>query len=79
MKQKLAFALIMGIITTGIISFALIAINIGFGDKFIAAWLRSWSIAYVLAVSAMLLIAPKIQLFVQTLFNNDSPVEEQVR
>ena len=79
MKQKLAFALIMGIITTGIISFALIAINIGFGNKFITAWLRSWSIAYVLAVSAMLLIAHKIQLFVQTLFNNDSPVEEQVR
>ena len=78
MKQKLAFALIMGMITTGIISFALIAINTGFGDKFITAWLRSWSIAYVLAVSAMMLIAPKIQLFVQTRFNNDSPAEEEV-
>jgi len=30
MRHKIAFALIMGIITTGIISFTLIAVNVGF-------------------------------------------------
>jgi len=65
MKQRLAFALIMGMITTSIISFVLIAVNLGFGDKFLIAWLRSWSISYVLAVFSMLFIAPKIQLFVK--------------
>lgn len=34
MKNKIVFALIMGIITTGIISFTLITVNIGFTDAF---------------------------------------------
>jgi hypothetical protein len=61
----------MALITTGLISFTLISINIGFGDKFLAAWLRSWMISYVLAVSLMLFIAPKIQYFVGTLFQEN--------
>lgn len=68
MKQRLAFALIMGMITTAIISFALIAINVGFGDRFLAAWLRSWTISYVLAVFTILFIAPGVQFFVNSLF-----------
>jgi len=68
MKQKLAFALTMGLITTAIISFVLIAINVGFGDKFLIAWLRSWAISYVLAVFSMLVIAPRIQFLVNSLF-----------
>jgi hypothetical protein len=71
MKQKIAFTLIMGMITTAIISFTLIAYNIGFGNQFIGAWLRSWSISYVLAVTAMLLIAPRIQLLVSHLLKKD--------
>jgi hypothetical protein len=71
MKHKIAFALIMGMITTAIISFTIIAVNIGFGSRFIIAWLRSWSIAWVLAVSAMLLIAPRIQLLVAWLLKKD--------
>ena len=71
MKQKLAFALMMGMITTAVISFALISINIGFGDRFLKAWLRSWAVAYVLAVTAMLLIAPRIQMLVNFLFRED--------
>ena len=77
MKQKLAFALIMGLITTAIISFVIIAINIGFGDRFIIAWLRSWSVAYVLAVIAMLFIAPKIQVLVNGLFNRNLSLEQE--
>jgi len=46
MKHKIAFALIMGMITTAIISFTLIAVNMGFGTRFMTAWLRSWSISY---------------------------------
>jgi len=67
MKHRIVFALIMGMITTAIISFTLIAVNIGFGNKFIIAWLRSWSISYVLAVVAMLFISPQIQLLVNYL------------
>lgn len=68
MKQRLVFALIMGVITTAIISFTLVSINAGFGSWFLIAWLRSWGIAYVLAVLSILFIGPKIQQFVNTLF-----------
>jgi hypothetical protein len=60
-KRKIAFALSMGVVTTGIISFVLIAINVGFSDTFALAWLRSWGIAYVVVVPAILLIGPALQ------------------
>lgn len=69
MKQKIAFALLMGIVTTGIISFTLISINIGYTDKFIGIWLKSWSLAYLVVIPAILLIGPRIQKLVDYLFN----------
>ncbi|MBC7934137.1 MAG: DUF2798 domain-containing protein [Rhizobacter sp.] len=78
MKQRLAFALIMGFITTAIISFVLIAVNIGLTQNFIAFWLRSWSIAYVLAVGSMLFIGPRVQSFVATIFSKPIKMKEQV-
>ncbi|HEX9151818.1 MAG TPA: DUF2798 domain-containing protein [Flavobacterium sp.] len=61
MKQKIAFAMIMGVITTGIISFSLISINIGFNDKFLKIWLKSWGMAYVIVIPAILIIGPRLQ------------------
>lgn len=64
LKQKIAFALLMGIVTTGIISFTLIGLNVGFGQHFWKTWLRSWGIGYVVVVPAILLIGPRIQSMV---------------
>jgi hypothetical protein len=60
-KRRIAFALSMGVVTTGIISFVLLALNVGFSDMFALAWLRSWGIAYVIVVPAILLIGPALQ------------------
>jgi len=68
MKKKIAFAMVMGVITTGIISFVLITTNIGFVPQFIAVWLRSWLLAYVIAIPAILIIAPRVEKFVEFLF-----------
>jgi hypothetical protein len=68
MKHKIAFAMIMGVITTGIISFTLISINMGFGDKFLKIWLRSWGMAYLVVIPAILIIGPQVQKFVDSLF-----------
>ena len=68
MKQKVAFALIMGIVTTGIISFTLISINLGFGTHFCSVWLRSWATAYLVVIPSILLIGPRIQKLVDLLF-----------
>ena len=67
-KKKVVFALTMGIITTGIISFSLIAINSGFNDKFIQIWAKSWLLAYVFVIPIILFIAPPIEKVVDTLF-----------
>lgn len=71
MKQKIAFALIMGIVTTGIISFTLISVNIGFVERFLSIWLRSWLMAYVIAIPAILLIGPRVEKLVNYMFRKN--------
>ena len=68
MKHKITFALLMGIITTGIISFTLISINIGFGERFLQTWLRSWGMAYLVVIPAILLLGPQIQKLVDHMY-----------
>lgn len=68
MKKKIAFALLMGIITTGTVSFTVILANLGWTDKFFSIWIRSWGIAYLLAVPLILLIGPLVQNIVDLLF-----------
>ncbi|MGA9649882.1 MULTISPECIES: DUF2798 domain-containing protein [Pedobacter] len=68
MKKKLAFAIIMAIFTTGIVTFAAISVNIGFTQNFIKIWLKSWGISYIVAIPAILIIAPKVQSLVDFLF-----------
>lgn len=69
LKHKIAFALSMGIVTTGVISFVLIAVNLGFSHGFALAWLRSWGIAYVVVIPAILLIGPRLQAQIDRLIN----------
>ena len=64
LKRKIAFALLMGTVTTGIISFVLIALNVGFSEEFALTWLRSWAIGYVIVIPAILLIGPRLQALV---------------
>jgi hypothetical protein len=68
MKRKIAFAFLMGIITTGIISFTLIGVNIGFTEKFLATWFRSWLMGYAVVIPAILIIGPRVQALVDYLF-----------
>lgn len=74
MKQRIAFALIMGVITTGIISFTLISINIGFAPNFAAIWLRSWSTAYVVVIPVILAVGPLVQNLVTNMFREKTPL-----
>ena len=64
MKQKVVFALLMGSITTGIVSLTLIAVNRGVGPGFAGAWLKSWAIAYVVVIPVILVLSPVVQRFV---------------
>jgi len=77
MRQRIAFAMIMGIVTTGIISFTLISINVGYSDRFVAIWLRSWGTAYLVVIPAILLIGPLIQQLVERLFPSGRAENEE--
>ncbi|MES2284048.1 MAG: DUF2798 domain-containing protein [Bacteroidota bacterium] len=68
MKNKIAFAMIMGVVTTGIISFTLISVNVGFTNSFFKIWLKSWGMAYVVVIPAILIIGPRIQALVDHIF-----------
>lgn len=68
MKKKIAFALMMGIITTGIISFTVVGVNIGLSGNFMHVWFRSWFIGYVVVVPIILFIAPRIQKLADKMF-----------
>ena len=65
LHRKILFALLMGVVTTGIISFTLISINIGFGENFLGTWLRSWGIAYMVCIPILLIIGAQIQKLVE--------------
>jgi hypothetical protein len=68
MKQRIAAAFIMGIISTGIISFTLISVNVGFTENFLARWIKSWGMAYIIIVPVILFVGPKVQQLVSCLF-----------
>ena len=61
MKKKIVFALLMGLITTGMISFTLIAINLGFSERFLQVWFKSWVMAYIIVIPVILIIGPIVQ------------------
>ena len=79
MKEKIAFALIMGIVTTGIISFSLISINVGFTDQFLSIWLNSWAMAYFIVVPVILLLGPRVQSLVEILLRKGRPANQSLR
>ena len=60
-KRKILFAVSMGIVTTGIISFVLLVLNRGLADGFVLTWLRSWGIGYLIVIPSILLIGPGLQ------------------
>lgn len=71
MKKKVAFALLMGIITTGIISISLITVNTNFSGKtLLFVWLKSWGIAYVIVIPCILIISPLVEKVITKLIKD---------
>jgi uncharacterized protein YaaW (UPF0174 family) len=64
LKQRMVFAILMGVVTTGIISFTLVSINIGFTESFLRIWIRSWATAYAVVIPAILFVGPRVQAIV---------------
>jgi len=70
MKRKIAFALLMGLLTTGIISCVLLLVNTNdSGSQFLAEWLRSWGIAYGVVIPCILFLSPWVEKVVHKLLS----------
>lgn len=57
-KFHLFFSLIMGAMMVFLMTFVITLINLGWVDHFLAAWLKSFLIAYVVAVPVIFFLAP---------------------
>jgi hypothetical protein len=57
----------MGVVTTGLISFVLVALSTGISVRLLFAWLRAWGIAYVIVIPVILVIGPRLQAQVDRL------------
>lgn len=68
-KRRIVSALLTGIVTTGLVSFVLLAHNRGFSEGFALAWLRSWGIGYSIVVPAILWIHPRLHAHVEHLID----------
>lgn len=52
------FGLLMAIFMSFLMSGAITAINVGVPPDFVARWMRSWGLAFILAYPAILTVAP---------------------
>lgn len=65
---RITFALAMGLITTGVISFAVILMNLGFREDFTRLWIRSWALGYLVVIPVLLIVGPGVQRLVDKVF-----------
>lgn len=57
-KFHLVFSLVMGAMMVFLMTFVITVVNLGFGPHFLGAWLKAFSIAYVVAVPVIFFLAP---------------------
>jgi hypothetical protein len=59
--SEIKFAYTMSFITTFFVSLVIVSVNLGFTNRFFLVWMRSWLIAFVMVVFAILFIAPLVR------------------
>lgn len=72
-KFHLFFSLIMGAMMVFLMTFLITLINLGWVDYFFAAWLKSFVIAYVVAVPVIFFLAPIARKLTSRLLGDPLP------
>jgi hypothetical protein len=62
--NELLFAVIMGFLMVSIVSFANVAIRIGFSQSFFSNWFKSFAIGYPIAIPLILVLPKNIRKFI---------------
>jgi Protein of unknown function (DUF2798) len=60
-KKDLQFAVWMSSITTLVVTFVLVSVNLGYTSDFLFLWIRSWLIAFIMVGFSILFLAPLIR------------------
>lgn len=63
-NPNLLFPFFMAFCMSGIMSFTMLAINVGFVSNFFPLWMRNFSIGFTVAVPTAIFFAPRIRKFV---------------
>lgn len=66
---QIVFAMIMGFIMVGIVTFVTTASNFGFNQNFLGSWGKTYLIGYLAAVPAIYLFAPVARRITSRLLN----------
>ena len=78
MKHKILFAIIMGLVTTSVVSFTLVSFNRGFAPGFLLLWFKSWALAYATAIPVIILLSPKVTLLVASLCQTNGQLTQKL-
>lgn len=57
-KFHLVFSFVMGAMMVFLMTLVITLVNLGWGEHFFAAWVKSFIIAYVVAVPVIFFVAP---------------------
>lgn len=57
-KFHLVFSFVMGALMISIMTFVITLVNVGWGEHFLATWLKAFAIAYAVGVPVIFLLAP---------------------
>ncbi len=60
----LVFSFFMSLLMSGIMSFAISLINLGWVDGMLWIWLKAWSVAFVIAFPAIVTVTPLVRRLV---------------
>lgn len=74
---RVAFAMTMALITSSVVSFIIIAINVGFGPNFPVVFLKSFAIAYAVVVPFILIVGPRVQALVDRITEKPEAADER--
>lgn len=65
------FATLVAILMSIFMSFVLTAVNIGFPDFFLAAWMKSLGLGFVVALPVSMLVIPLVRKIIHPLFESE--------
>jgi len=63
-NQHIIFAFFMALLMSGLMSFVISVFNVGFVNNILTIWLKAWSLSFVVAFPAVIVVSPVVRKLV---------------